>query len=447
MTHSWNGAAAKVLSEKVYDALGRLYTDKKGGMDNLKTTYSYDIRSRLTNQAESHYSQTLAYTYGSNIQSQKGSMPLPGVSEQEFTYDGLSRLTQAKHLIPYGYNANYTYDKNGNMTLIAHMDLTRQGMYEYIDYVTINLNGNQLLNASDPMSSFTSKTDFKDYANQTVEYTYNKNGALIQDLNKGISSIQYNILNLPDRIDMKNPVCEARNEYIYRSDGNKLRARHRWNPNFSSAPIIGSGVTESSLTSAETTDYIDNYVYVNNALKKILTENGYIENNAYFFYVTDHLGSIRAIADASATCKLTVGYFPFGMQYGDAISTEVQPYKYTAKEYDQMHGLNLYDSKARFYDPALARFTSMDPLAEKYYAWSSYTYGLNNPLRFTDPTGMFSEDKNKNMEIEKELLINKYGQNLIDKYHIISEFNLLTRKEKKNSNEFKIFNHSIKSKK
>lgn len=34
------------------------------------------------------------------------------------------------------------------------------------------------------------------------------------------------------------------------------------------------------------------------------------------------------------------------------------------------------------------------------------------------------------MEIEKELLINKYGQNLIDKYHIISEFNLLTTKEK-----------------
>lgn len=44
---------------------------------------------------------------------------------------------------------------------------------------------------------------------------------MTKDLNRGISAIQYNILNLPGRIDIKNPFGEARNEYIYRSDGKR----------------------------------------------------------------------------------------------------------------------------------------------------------------------------------------------------------------------------------
>ncbi len=64
-----------------------------------------------------------------------------------------------------------------------------------------------------------------------------------------------------------------------------------------------------------------------------------------------------------------------------------QPYKYNGKELDQLFGVNLYDYGARQYDPALARFTSMDPLAEKYYSISPYTYCLNNPVRFIDPDG------------------------------------------------------------
>jgi RHS repeat-associated protein len=72
-----------------------------------------------------------------------------------------------------------------------------------------------------------------------------------------------------------------------------------------------------------------------------------------------------------------------------AISTGpgVQPYKYTGKELDMQHGLNLYDFSARTYDPAIGRFTTMDPLAEKYYSISPYAYCLNNPVRNIDPDG------------------------------------------------------------
>jgi len=71
----------------------------------------------------------------------------------------------------------------------------------------------------------------------------------------------------------------------------------------------------------------------------------------------------------------------------DAIGPEVQPYKYNDKEFDTMNRLNLYDYEARHYDPATIRFTTVDPLAEKYYNWSPYVYCYNNPVKYIDPTG------------------------------------------------------------
>jgi RHS repeat-associated protein len=65
----------------------------------------------------------------------------------------------------------------------------------------------------------------------------------------------------------------------------------------------------------------------------------------------------------------------------------VQPYKYNGKELDTKAGLNRYDYGARHYDAALGRFTTQDPLAEKYYSTSPYGYCLNNPVKFVDPDG------------------------------------------------------------
>jgi len=52
-----------------------------------------------------------------------------------------------------------------------------------------------------------------------------------------------------------------------------------------------------------------------------------------------------------------------------------------------MHGLDEYDSEARWYYPAIMRTTTMDPLAEKYYDTSPYAWCGNNPVRFVDPDG------------------------------------------------------------
>ncbi|MBN3584569.1 hypothetical protein JYB64_19415 [Algoriphagus aestuarii] len=52
-------------------------------------------------------------------------------------------------------------------------------------------------------------------------------------------------------------------------------------------------------------------------------------------------------------------------------------------------GVNLYDYGARLYDPAIGRWFVVDPLAELAPDWTPYRYGFNNPMKYTDPTGMF----------------------------------------------------------
>ena len=64
----------------------------------------------------------------------------------------------------------------------------------------------------------------------------------------------------------------------------------------------------------------------------------------------------------------------------------------------------LLDYGARYYDPRLSRFLSVDPLASEFPGWNPYHYVHNNPLRFTDPTGMSAEDSG--MGINNNLVLN-----------------------------------------
>jgi hypothetical protein len=63
--------------------------------------------------------------------------------------------------------------------------------------------------------------------------------------------------------------------------------------------------------------------------------------------------------------------------------------------------LGLYDYGARWYDPAIGRWTSVDPLAETMASWSPYNYVLGDPISLTDPTGMFPENWNSDSEAKK----------------------------------------------
>ncbi|WP_370525535.1 RHS repeat-associated core domain-containing protein [Dysgonomonas sp. 521] len=81
-----------------------------------------------------------------------------------------------------------------------------------------------------------------------------------------------------------------------------------------------------------------------------------------------------------------------------------------------MHGVNLYDYSARYMDSQIGRFTSVDPLAEKYYSWSPYVYVANNPLKYVDLKGDSLTLVGENAHLEATVGI--YGQNLQGYYDI-----------------------------
>ncbi len=398
--------AQVILAENTYDELGRLKTNKKGGVANALSTYTYNIRSWTKSITSPMFNQTLYYneSYGGSKAQYNGNISAMSWKTQDengllgysFTYDNLSRLTKATYLgngsvYPNGYETAYSYDKQGNILTLKRNGKKDASTYAMVDDLTMTYSGNQLVRVNDVVANidYAPSMDFKNYSNVATEYTYNANGAMNKDLNKGITEIQYNSLNLPRQMDIKSPVAEARNEYTYSAGGQKLKVVQKWNPNYSTTPVIGSAINTAALTQTKTTDYVDNKIYENGTLKRILIDGGYIEGGVYHYYLTDHLGNNRVVVNASGTVIQKNHYYPFGTAFAENTTDEQkkQPYKYNGKELDQMHGLNLYDYSARYYESPVGRFTSVDPLAEKYYSESPYAYVSNNPLKYIDPTG------------------------------------------------------------
>ena len=253
-----------------------------------------------------------------------------------------------------------------------------------------------------PDISLNTSMDFKDYTKGNgVEYIYNRNGAMTKDLNKGISAITYNSLNLPQTVDIKNKTVEGRNEYTYSASGAKLRAVQRWNPGYSTTPVIGSAIDVNALSQTETMDYAGNIIYENQGLKRILVDGGYNEAGNYYFYIRDHLGNNRVVINQYGDIVQSTQYYPFGNSFAEGTGQSDQPYKYNDKELDTRNGLNMYDYSARWkYD---WNFSTVDPLAEKKPWLSPYIYARNNPLRFIDPDGRDEWEINEKGEYVKQI--------------------------------------------
>ena len=294
----------------------------------------------------------------------------------KFIYDGLNRMLDAIYgeSTSISSNANrFTekvtgYDKNGNILALQRYGQTGTSTYGLIDNLTFTLDGNQLNRVDDAstVTAYNNGFEFKDAVKQANEYAYGANGNLTKDLNKNISNIQYNSLNLPRKVTFTDG---STIEYTYAADGTKLKVVHK----------IGSTTT--------TTDYCGNVIYENGVQKLLLTEAGYLTlaDSKYHYYLQDHQGNNRVVIDQNGTVEETNHYYPFGGVFAN--STSVQPYKYNGKELDTKKGLNWYDYGARHYDAALGRFATVDPSSESYYEISPYTYCGNNPVVRIDPTG------------------------------------------------------------
>ena len=179
---------------------------------------------------------------------------------------------------------------------------------------------------------------------------------------------QYNLLNLPSKITYQDGRMI---NYVYSATGTKL------------------SVTYTNGGSIKNNQYCGNMLYENGTLKQILIDGGYITFNGstpqYHFYLKDHLDNNRVVVNASGIVEQVNHYYPYGGLMGESTNGDIQRYKYNGKELDRMNGLDWYDYGARHMDGI--RFTTIDPMAEKYYGVSPYVYCADSPVRYVDPDG------------------------------------------------------------
>ena len=379
------GGAKVTLAAYAYDNLGRLQSKSLHGSDADRQAYAYNVRGWLTGISGTKFTQNLYYNTGNGPAKYNGSISsmtwkagtASTVRGYKFTYDGLNRMLNATYGETAGISTNANrfsenvtgYDKNGNIKSLQRYGQTGASAYGLLDNLTFTLNGNQLSRVDDAVSTaaYGTNTAFVNGASAAGEYAYDVNGNLTKDLNKGITDIQYNVLNLPSTVSFSDGSTIT---YTYGADGTKLRTVHK----------IGSTTT--------TTDYCGNVIYENGTQKLLLTEEGYINltgTQQYHYYLKDHQGNNRVVINQSGTVEETNHYYPFGGVFGTTGNT--QPYKYNGKEFDTKKGLNWYDYGARYYDAALGRFTTVDPSSENYYAFNPYSYCVNNPIKYIDPDG------------------------------------------------------------
>ncbi|MEN0056668.1 MAG: DUF6443 domain-containing protein [Mucilaginibacter sp.] len=327
--------------------------------------YTYNERGWLNSIRSDLFNEVLYYNDGSlpqyngNISNQLWNVSGGAVKGYSYQYDQLNRLKSG--LSTEGDNEQgIKYDAMGNITA-----LNRYAKQLIADSLTYNYipNTNQLQSVVDISDNIIGQKP------GTTNYRYDGNGNLTADDSKGITSISYNLLNLPQTITGLNT------SYIYDAGGKKL-AR------------IANGIE---------TDYIDGIQYEgpagNPTISFIQTEEGRaLPNGATYNYeytISDHLGNSRVSFDSfgpTATAKQVDDYYPFGMDNIRLRNGDKNEYLYNKKEFQD--GLKWYDYGARFYDPVLARWTSVDPLAEISRRWSPYNYVENNPIRNIDPDGM-----------------------------------------------------------
>ncbi len=405
--HKINDESWVTVSEQKYDELGRV--NRKylhgGSAGSLQTVnFRYNIRNWLTdindvaNLENDLFAMNLGYPggtypqYNGNISSMQWKTSMFSANTYNFNYDGANRLTTADNTGTGNYNTNYSYDKNGNiLTLNRYGPTVPGGGSGSIDVLAYTYDGNRLKTVNDiPGSPPHQNNGFSDngsYSYSNPEYFYDANGNMISDLNKDMTITKYNYLNLPEQFNINS---DSYNEisYLYSAAGEKLRKQ-----------------THIDYSPANTTDYIGRFVYEDDELKYILTDEGRVMANSgnfeYQYFLKDHLGNTRVTFTQIGEVIQEDSYYPFGLamnglNYETGLDYK-NKYLYNGKELQDEFGLDWYDYGARFYDAQLGRFHTVDPLAEDYSFQSPFVYGANNPIRFIDFIGMSAGDPpNKN---------------------------------------------------
>ncbi|MET3034460.1 RHS repeat-associated core domain-containing protein, partial [Chryseobacterium sp. NRRL B-14859] len=413
-THQVDANPVEYLTRNKYNEISQLENKKVGGVAAgtplQQIDYKYNIRGWMTQINDPDNLSSDLFGYKIRYQNPVNTAYAPGrhngnISEVDwktsndgvlrrysYSYDALNRLNYGHYSEPNGtvpqedhFGETAEYDLNGNITrLYRNAKNTTNGLAMQIDNLSYTYTGNRLLKVTDASQNYLGYTG----GGNTIEYDLN--GNMTKHLDKGISEIKYNFLNLPNYINIsqgKKLILKTQLQYIYRADGVKVSKKY--------SPIMGNIET----------NYLEGFQYDNSetgltgqpltpTLKFVPTAEGYFDyvKNKYIYNYTDHLGNIRLSYfnnGSSIEALEENNYYPFGLKHEGVNVLTGNPayqYKYNGKELQET-GMVAMDW--RHYMPDIGRFGVMDPLAGVIPSWTPYRFAFNNPVYFKDPTGLF----------------------------------------------------------
>jgi RHS repeat-associated protein len=290
------------------------------------------------------------------------------ITSKHCTYDKLNRLISGITSLDNYQESGIAYDVMGNITA-----LNRYQAGTEIDQLSYTYSStNQLQNVVDANASNSGMES------GTTSYTYDGNGNMLSATNTVNTaqnkSFTYNLLNLP----IVSTIPTGTATYTYDATGNKLRK----------VDVI-SGITTAA-------DYINGIQYNTTSgttsLSFIQTDEGKAVVNGssydYTYYLGDNLGNTRITFDTKTGTAVQLqqdDYYPFGLEINRSVTSPKNEYLYNKKELQEE--FTEYDYGARFYDPVIVRWNTVDPFAEKFDSWSLYVYVYDNPIRLIDNEG------------------------------------------------------------
>jgi RHS repeat-associated protein len=316
-------------------------------------------------------------------------------TQETFTYDPLNRVKTARTTTSDGLNAteSFFYDKLGNITQKSGKTYTYNsgctaGTRPAGPHAVCNVTGGGA-------------------------FTYDGNGNM---LTGGSRTVSYNPANKPTHIE-RSGSAPASADFVYDGSGNRIVQIARAGGTTSRTIYIGLGATGKSLYERTTrtgnvqeVEHVQ-FIYAQAAhgrgafALRIATQTGSTTTTTAKYHHYDHLGSVTAMSDergrviggngANAT---VMNYDAWGTRRRPdgrpaTIVLNQQPGRREFTGHETISGIGLVNMNGRVYDPALGRFLSADPniqFVSDLQSYNRYSYVLNNPLRYTDPTGYWT---------------------------------------------------------
>jgi RHS repeat-associated protein len=430
-----NDSTKRITVRNSYDAIGQLLRKRLGqkAMTDTSTLnnedYYYNIRgwlkgmnwnygassgpttSQMNTSSNKWFAMDLSYDWGfgsnefnGNIAGQRWMSAGDG-EERAFGYgyDAANRLlfadfnqkfgSWAKSSGSYGIDfsvkmgdgltAGSAYDANGNILAMRQLGLklNASSVIDKLAY-TYNTNSNKLADVADSLTADQQLGDFTNRNTSGADYGYDDNGNLLKDRNKDIggastNGITYNHLNLPYKITVTG---KGTITYIYDATGNKLEKRTK-----------DTVVANKTIT----TDYLNGFVYENNALKFFGHEEGRIRMNHavtitnptvfnYDYFVKDHLGNTRVVL----TDEQQIDPYPAVSLEPGSLTVDTLYYNINSSKITDMTTVSGYSSASNkdYYNNNGNPPYNTNPNINTTTAYSGYMYKLNGATG--DKTGL-----------------------------------------------------------